>query len=283
MRKINLFLFVLLSASCLQIFAQKNIQHPKGKLFIIGGGDRPPSLMQALAKTAALKENDFAVVLPMSGAAPDTSFYYFKEDWKLVSDKAIYNFNFTPEKTNNNNWLDSLKKAKLIFITGGDQDRFMKVVLNTPVYNAIHEAYKNGATIAGTSAGAAVMSKYMITGNQLTDTVYRATFRKLVADNIEFKTGLGLISNAIIDQHFVVRSRYNRLLSAIATYPSLACIGIDEETAIIVQGNKISVAGTGQVIVMKHPVGLMITAAKLIKLKDVQFSIYTEGDAFSLP
>lgn len=283
MRKINLFLVVLLSAFCLHTTAQKNIQPPRGKLFIIGGGDRPPSLMQALNKTAALKENDFAVVLPMSGAAPDTSFYYFKEDWKLVSDKAIYNFNFTPGKTNNNDWLDSLKKAKLIFITGGDQDRFMKVVLNTPVYDAIHEAYKNGATIAGTSAGAAVMSKYMITGNQLTDTVYRPTFRKLVAGNIEFKTGLALISNAIIDQHFVVRSRYNRLLSALAAYPSLACIGIDEETAIIVQGNKISVAGTGQVIVIKQPVDLKITATKLVKFKNVQFSIYTDGDGFLLP
>lgn len=283
MRKINLLLVVLLSAFCLHTTAQKNTQRPRGKLFIIGGGDRPPSLMQALAKAAALKENDFAVVLPMSGAAPDTSFYYFKEDWKPVSDKAIYNFNFTPGKTNNKHWLDSLKKAKLIFITGGDQDRFMKVVLNTPVYDAIHEAYKNGATIAGTSAGAAVMSKYMITGNQLTDTVYKPTFRKLIAENIEFKTGLALISNAIIDQHFVVRSRYNRLLSALAAYPSLACIGIDEETAIIMEGNKVSVAGTGQVIVMKQPEGLLVTTDKLVKFKDVQFSIYTQGDVFILP
>ena len=238
--------------------------------------------MKSLLNTAALGSNDYAVVLPMSSAEPDTSFYYFKEDFKPASSNALVNFNFTARDVNRQDWLDSLKHAKLVFITGGDQERFMKVVLNTPVYDAIHAAYQNGATIAGTSAGAAVMSKDMITGKEFSDTVYRATFRKLQHENIEIKTGLGLISNAVIDQHFVVRSRYNRLLSALALYPTLACIGIDEETAIIVQGNKIKVTGGGQVILVRSPRELKVTTGKLIKFKDVEFSIYTEGDEFLL-
>jgi cyanophycinase len=258
--------------------AQKKIL--KGKLFIIGGGDRPPSLMKSLVKTAALGKEDYAVVLPMSGEEPDTSFFYFKADWDPVSANTVVNFNFTAKTINDKNRLDSLKKAKLIFITGGNQDRFMKVVLNTPVYTAIHDAYQNGATIAGTSAGAAVMSEHMITGNELTDTVYRPTFRKLVNSNIQFKTGLGLLNNAIIDQHFIVRSRYNRLLSAMAAFPSLACIGIDEETAIIVQGNTVKIAGTGQVIVMKNIQKLEVTGSGLIKFRDIDFGIYTGGDEF---
>lgn len=283
MKKVNLFVIAAILLCNWQAPAQAYSSAAAGKLFIIGGGDRPLELMQSLAKTADLRPGDFAVVLPMSSVTPDTSFYYFKEDWKLVSDKLICNFNFTQDKTTDPNWLDSLKKARLIFITGGDQDRFMKAVVNTPVTAAIEQAFKNGATIAGTSAGAAVMSKYMITGNQLTDTVYRATFRKLAADNIEFKTGLGLLSKAIIDQHFIVRSRYNRLLSALAQFPSLTCIGIDEETAIIVKGNKITIAGKGQVVVMSHPQQLNITGKKLVKFKDIRFSIYTENDIFSLP
>jgi cyanophycinase len=252
----------------------------KGKLFIIGGGDRPPSLMNSLLKEAAIGNDDYAVVLPMSGENPDTSFYYFKADWDGVSDKKIFNLNFTSLTCNNKLRLDSLKKAKLIFITGGDQDRFMNIVLNTPIYSAIHEAYQNGATIAGTSAGAAVMSKQMITGNQLTDTVYRSTFPRLVAENIEFKTGLGLLTNAIIDQHFIVRSRYNRLFSAIAAFPMLTCIGIDEETAIIVQGNKVRVSGSSQVVVIRNISKLEVTEKKRIKFKDIRFSIYTDGDEF---
>lgn len=255
---------------------------PKGKLFIIGGGDRPPALLHSLLSTAAMNQNDYVVVLPMSSAAPDSGYYYFKADLEPLCKNVIVNFNFTKDKINNRNWLDSLEKAKLIFITGGDQDRFMNAVGNTPVYDAIHKAYRNGATIAGTSAGAAVMSKHMITGNQLTDTVYRSTFRKIEHDNIEIKTGLGLLTNAIIDQHFVARSRYNRLLSAIARYPLLTCIGIDEATAIIVHQNKVKVSGQSQVIVMRQAEGLAFTKEKLIKLKDLQFSIYTDGDEFTL-
>jgi cyanophycinase len=262
--------------------AQKATAFPKGKLFIIGGGDRPPSLMQSLVKTAELKEKDYVIVLPMSSASPDTSYVYFKADLAPACTNPILNYNFTSEKTSFTPWLDSLKKAKLIFITGGDQDRFMNAVLNTPVIDAIHTAYKNGATIAGTSAGAAVMSEHMITGAELTDTTYRATFRKIWDKNIEFKKGLGLLTTAIIDQHFIVRSRYNRLLSALAAFPAYDCIGIDEETAIIVQGNKITVTGESQVVVFRKPVSLSITSKKLIKVKDILFSIYTAGDEFLL-
>ena len=271
------FIFLL---CCFIANAQTKPVLPKGKLFIIGGGDRPPSLMKSLLNVTAMGPNDYAVVLPMSSEQPDTSFYYFKVDFHSVSDKPLVNFNLTAQNVNDKQWLDSLQHAKLIFITGGDQERFMKVVLNTPVYDAIHAAYQNGATIAGTSAGAAVMSKNMITGKEFTDTVYRATFRKLIHQNIEIKTGLGLLTNAVVDQHFIVRSRYNRLLSALALYPSLACIGIDEETAIIVQGNKVKVTGSSQVIVMKNPTALKITANKLVKFSDIHFSIYTDGDEF---
>ena len=120
----------------------------------------------------------------------------------------------------------------------------------------------------------------MITGNQLTDTSYSGTFPVVHDNNIEIKEGLGLLASAIIDQHFIVRSRYNRLLSAIAKYPSLPCIGIDEAAAIIVQGNKVKVTGESQVIVLKHPEQVQITSKGLIKLKDLHFSVYTEGDEF---
>jgi cyanophycinase len=270
-----------ISISCL-LFFHLSITAQNGKLFIIGGGDRSRQLMQTLIATAGMKMGDYAVVLPMSSEYPDTSFYYFREDYDPVCKNLIVCFNFTKQTSENKSWLDSLERARLIFITGGDQARFMNIVLNTPIYRAIHKAYKNGATIGGTSAGAAVMSKYMITGNQLTDTSYSSTFPVVHDNNVEIKEGLGLLSSAIIDQHFIVRSRYNRLLSAIAKYPSLPCIGIDEATAIIVRGNKVKVAGESQVIVLKHPEQVKITSRGLIKLKDLQFSIYTEGDEFSI-
>lgn len=262
---------------CLPVFSQQ------GNLFIIGGGHKTEQLMQQLVITAQIKPDDYIAVLPMSTEEPDTSYYYIKEDFGRVCKNKVISFNFTKDDVNKTSWLDSVRHAKLLYITGGDQSRFMNIVLHTPIHQAIKDAYKNGATVAGTSAGAALMSYHMLTGNQLLgDTTYESTFPKLWNNNVEIKEGLGLLDSAIIDQHFVARSRYNRLLTAITKYPNLPCIGIDEGTAIIVHGNDIKVAGTSQVIVFSHPQNLRVTNKGYIKFDDVKMSIYTDGDSFRL-
>jgi cyanophycinase len=262
---------------CLPVFSQT------GSLFIIGGGHKTDQLMQQLVMTAQIQPDDYIAILPMSTTEPDTSYYYIKEDFGRVCKNRVISFNFTKDDVNKTSWLDSVRHAKLIYITGGDQSRFMNIVLHTPIQQAIKDAYKNGATVAGTSAGAALMSYHMLTGNQLLgDTTYESTFPKLWNNNVEVKEGLGLLDSAIIDQHFIARSRYNRLLTAIAKYPSLPCIGIDEGTAIIVHGNIIKVAGTSQVIVFSDPRNLRVTNNGYIKFDDVKMSVYTEGDEFRL-
>jgi cyanophycinase len=257
-------------------------QAQKGKLFIIGGGGRSPELIQSLINTAGMGARDYMIVLPMSSGEPEASYEAIKKQLTAASKNSIGCLNFDATTVSNKKWLDSLTGAKLIFITGGDQSRFMKVVLNTPVYGAIHKAYQNGATVAGTSAGAAVMSKQMITGKQLLDTVYRETFNKLWTDNIEFEAGMGLLENVVIDQHFLKRSRFNRLISALAAFPNYECIGIDEGTAIIVQSKKITVAGVSQVLRIAEPKNLKKVGKHLIKLDDLRFSLYTSGDQFIL-
>ena len=262
---------------CLPVFSQK------GNLFIIGGGHKTEKLMQQLIATAQIKTNDYIAILPMATEEPDTAYYYIKEDFAAVCKNKVISFNFTKNDINKTAWLDSVKQAKLIYITGGDQSRFMNIVLHTPVQQAIKDAYTNGGTVAGTSAGAAMMSYHMLTGDQLLgDTTYESTFPKLWNNNAEIKEGLGLLDSAIIDQHFVARSRYNRLLTTIAKYPTLPCIGIDEGTAIIVHGNTVKIAGTSQVIVFSHPENLRVTKNGYIKFDDIKMSIYTEGDSFQL-
>ncbi len=263
---------------CVQVFCQ-----PKGNLFIIGGGSKSDELMRTLVGTAHLGTQDYIAVLPMATEEPDSALYYIRQDFESVCSNKVYGFNFTTNDIHNGSWLDSVQKAKLVYITGGDQSRFMNIALHTPVQQAIQEAYNKGATIAGTSAGAAMMTHYMITGNQLLgDTAYRSTFPKLWFGNLEIKEGLGLLDSAIIDMHFVARSRYNRLLTAVAMYPSLPCIGIDEGTAIIVHGNKATVAGASQVMVFRQPVRLQVLQNKEIKMDDLHLSVYTAGDSFML-
>ncbi len=276
--KHRLMFFGLMSFLSLSTFGQA-----KGNLFIIGGGDRSPQLIETLISTAHLSAKDYIVILPMATSEPDTAYYYIRSELEKACHNTIGNLNFEKKDTANIAWLDSLKHAKLIYITGGDQGRFMNVVLHSPIQQAIKTAYNNGATIAGTSAGAAVMPVHMITGEHLLgDTTYYSTFKELRSNNIEIKEGLGLLTSAVVDQHFIVRSRYNRLLSALAKYPDLPCIGIDESTAIIVHGNNIKVAGDGQVILFTKPKNLRTAQNGYIKFDDVQMSIFTDGDKFTL-
>nr|WP_226904839.1 cyanophycinase [Pedobacter schmidteae] len=269
-------ILILMLCACGSAMAQK------GSLFIIGGGDRSPELIRSLIQTANMRAKDYMIVLPMSSGEPEASYEAIKKQLTAASKNNIGCLNFDASKVNDKKWLDSLTRARLIFITGGDQSRFMKVVLNTPVYSAIHKAYQNGATVAGTSAGAAVMSRQMITGKQLLDTVYKETFNKLWTGNIEFEQGMGLLDSVIIDQHFLRRSRFNRLISALSAYPGYQCIGIDEGTAIIVQRKKITVAGVSQVLRISDPRNLKTNTKGLIKMDDLRFSLYTQGDQFSL-
>ena len=142
---------------CGHAMAQSKL--PPGKLFIIGGGDRPPELMQKLIAEAGLSTQDYIAIFTNSSASPDTSYNYLVQDLKPHCTNTIAMFHFAnkPKGDRSNNVfsvdevriLDSLRKAKLIFITGGVQGRFMDVVLNTPVHQAIRDAYRSGSMIAG--------------------------------------------------------------------------------------------------------------------------------------
>ncbi|MFV8379152.1 cyanophycinase [Flavobacterium sp. LB3R33] len=275
--KVLIGVITLLFCGILQ--AQKN----KGKLFIIGGGHRSDALMTQLVNLSDLKKKDYIVVLPMSSEEPDSAYIYFKKQFEKLTPNPIVMLNFDNTTAFNKVLNDSLQNAKLIFISGGDQSRFMNVVKNTPTFTAIHHAYKNGSTIAGTSAGAAVMCEHMITGNQKLETKYTETFNNIRYDNLETTVGLGLIKNVIIDQHFLKRSRYNRLLSALVEFPTHIGIGIDESTALIVRDKEIEIVGESEVIVVKKPKG--ITKSKkenLVSIKSLEMAIYNEGQKFKI-
>ncbi|WP_028871617.1 cyanophycinase [Psychroserpens burtonensis] len=254
----------------------------KGKLFIIGGGSRPASMLDRMVKESGIDKEGYGVVLPMSSSEPDSSAYYATSQFYKQGVTNIYGLNFVKLEELKASKLDSIRNAKLIYISGGDQNRFMDIVGGTDIEKAIHDAYKNGSLIAGTSAGAAVMSKMMITGSELKHPEYASTFRHLESENIETKTGLGLITTIIVDQHFVKRSRYNRLLTAIIEYPQLVGIGIDESTAVLVSGKQMEVVGESQVIVFKNPEQSKNTFNDKIGAQGILLNIYLPGETFTI-
>ena len=254
---------------------------PTGSLLIIGGGDRTPAIIQKALKESNVGDHDYVVILPMAGEEPDTSFEYMAKDFRPYTKALLANLNFSDPSRNRVSMLDSLRHAKLIMICGGDQRVFMQVVRGNEIEQAMWEAYRNGALIAGTSAGAAVMSEVMITGDQKRDTAYAATYAVVEKDNAVYETGLGFIKDGIIDQHFIVRSRYNRLITAMADYPGLWGLGIDEATAVWIKGQQAEVVGESQVVRISPFEVKEETHVKWGGLSG-QITFYRSGDRFSL-
>jgi len=284
--KLDLKLFIGIVGSCLILFASfsgtaQKIQ-PKGKLFIIGGGDRTKGLMDEMLKTANMKPKDYIIVLPMSSEEPDTAVLYAKMDFAKSGYSTIIGMNVRTDNDLTSERLDSITKAKLIYITGGDQTRFMGIVGTGKLYDAIHKAYLNGATIAGTSAGAAVMSKKMLTGNSIRYPDYTGDFPTIEHSNIEITQGLGLVEGVIVDQHFIKRQRMNRLIAACLENPGHTGIGIDESTAIVVSGKNIRVVGENQVVVIRNPKNSKQKKGTLLGGKGLIVDILLQGDKFGI-
>ncbi len=281
----SILAFGLFVSSCSEQTSDKTVnvsQQPKGKLFIIGGGKRPVEMVKEMIRLSGTDSSGYIVVLPMSSVEPDTSFYYARKQFIKNGALQVLNFQVDSGAVVSQTRIDSITNAPLIYIPGGAQTKFMNVVLNTPLHEAIKTAYQNGSVIAGTSAGAAVMSKKMITGNEFKHPEYTGDFRSIEAENMEIKEGLGLMENAIVDQHFIKRMRMNRLITVAIENPGYACIGIDESTAIVVEGDSCRVTGISQVILIRNSNPTVNTKNGLLGAKNMELSVFLPGDVFSI-
>lgn len=159
--------------------------------------------------------------------------------------KHVWHLNITNrEEALNEKNCRILEGATGVFFTGGDQLKIASQMGDTPCYQMIKQLYEEGGLIAGTSAGASVMCEtMMVAGNG--EQSHR------LRDAISMATGFGFIGGVIIDQHFAERGRVGRLLAVVAENPANIGIGIDENTAIVVEaGRSFYVIGYGGVYVI---------------------------------
>jgi cyanophycinase len=133
--------------------------------------------------------------------------------------------------------------ASGIFMSGGNQLKLAQVFAGTAAGDAISRAHARGAVVSGTSAGASIMSEFMISlGDEGVTPRQRST---------QLTHGLGLLTGVIVDQHFAQRQRYGRLMSIVASSPNLIGIGIDEDTAIeVTDRESFEVVGRGAAYVL---------------------------------
>lgn len=200
------------------------------KLVAIGGGKRPPAAIKQFINWAGVEKSKILIITWASGV-PQESFDGIKKDFAAYQIASFENAPFAPltEKTRRE-FLAQLKNASGIFFTGGDQNRIMNVLADEELYAALRERYGAGVVFGGTSAGTAAMSTPMMTGE--------ANLKIIDGAKVGMRQGLGLLPNIVLDQHFIVRQRENRLFGLILQNPTLLGIGIDEDMALLVEDNR---------------------------------------------
>lgn len=271
------FLAIALLAVCFNLSAKK------GTLFIVGGGKINADMRDQMLRASGLDKKGYMVILPMASVEePLENIEETREIFKDIPGLNIVAFNIKKGDKVSQSRLDSIRNACLVFMSGGDQCHFLDVIAGTGIREAIHDAYDKGALIAGTSAGASLMSRVMVTGNEL-KYPDDGTFTHIEADNAETKEGLGFLKDVTIDQHFIVRRRMNRMIAYGIEHPNHVCVGIDEATGIFVDGDTAKVFGKSQVIVLRNDnVRKRINEKGQLAAEGLKLDLYVAGDTFRL-
>ncbi|HEY2796834.1 MAG TPA: cyanophycinase [Thermoanaerobaculia bacterium] len=208
----------------------------RGHLLIVGGGPIPDAILDRFVALAGGSQARIAV-FPMASEDPDAGIELTETFRKLGANAE--RIVVTHEQADTDTAAERLKGVTGIWFGGGDQVRLTGALRGTRTESAIHERFRAGAVVGGTSAGAAVMSSPMITGDEKKPGGDRPlpkdspdAWVTIAREDVATVGGFDLIPGAIVDQHFVRRRRNNRLLSVVLEHPERVGVGIDESTAL---------------------------------------------------
>ncbi len=223
----------------------------KGTLVIEGGGDRIEVILKTIIEYSGGVNSKVLVVPFASGVAEETGIKQSEEFRVLGCKSADYIF-CEKDSIDSPSSLAKLDGVTAIFFSGGDQVILSAYLEGTKFLEKIREIYKNGGVVSGTSAGAAIMSRVMLTGEQRSDTTNSQIFNTIEKGDVITAKGFGFLDNIVVDQHFLKRKRQIRLISVLMDNPGLRGIGIDEETAIVVKSdNTIEVIGDNKAMLFE--------------------------------
>ncbi|WP_229411982.1 MULTISPECIES: cyanophycinase [Massilia] len=287
----RLFLAVLLLAGAPWCAAADAVVQPKGSLVIIGGNLRPSNgpVWERIIQLAGGKGARIAVFASASGT-PERSGKSLVERLNSYGAKAF----FVPVavKLSGSNYqaaaddrglAEAVRNANGAFFAGGDQSRITRALRhedgsNTRVLDALWDMYRRGGVIAGSSAGAAIMSSTMF-GRPRT---VLATLKLGVEEGEEITDGLGFVGDDVfIDQHLLVRGRFARMLPAMLKKGYKLGLGIDEDTAMVVLPNRdVEVIGYKGALVLDLSNAIVHEGA--FNVTNVRVSYLDNGDHFNI-
>lgn len=256
-------------------------QNDRGFLIPIGGAERRKKSGAIVQRFVDLCGNAKAkiLVIPTASELNETGPSYVNL-FESMGAKSLCIPVEAREEAFSEELLDRLETSTGIFITGGNQLRLSTILGGTPLARTIRRLHSEGVHVAGTSAGAAIMSEHMIAAGRSGPSPRES--------GVELAPGLGLTNRAIIDQHFNQRGRMGRLLSALSFNPFICGLGIDENTAAFIAPNgDLEVVGHGTVTVidpsdLKHSSMSYVRRAEAITLLGLKLHILATGSHFNL-
>ena len=211
---------------------------PAGRLLIIGGGEDRCCGTGLLERFVELSGGDQARITLVTTATgvPDEVHAEYEQVFRKLGVEQTRELRLRGRAdADSDAAAAALRDSTGVFFSGGDQSRILALV-GSRANDVLREQLSRGLVVAGTSAGATAMGTTMILGGQGPE---------VSAAAVRTGPGLGLVPKALIDMHFGERGRLPRLLSAVARNPGQLGVGIDENTAILVEGTGFEVLGTG--------------------------------------
>jgi cyanophycinase len=248
-----MFRTLLLTCLCASLPAQAEDTPPKGHLVVVGGGNVEDAVLKRALELAGGAQASI-VILPQASELPESG-EKSAEMWRSLGATSIT----VASDLRDAHTRDALAKAAFIWMPGGQQTRLMQELEGAEIPAILRARYKAGAVIGGTSAGAAVMSALMITGE--TD------LESITPEATKVAAGLGLWPEVIVDQHFLKRQRFNRLLAAVLDHPDKIGVGIDEGAAVFVSRDGWEVRGGKVLVIDARPTPGASPAASTAQLR----------------
>ena len=251
----------------------------RGTLILLGGGREPNEIMKSFFNYSNGK-NKTILLLTIGNDDEKNEVLHYKKTFELYGSFDVQHLELTTkEHLNSVKNLESIKKCGGIWFCGGKQITIVETLKNTKVLEVIQYSFFNlGISIGGTSAGLACQSELMLTGE--------GKFDRIESENVILIGGLNLFKGVILDQHFVERMRFNRLVSVVLENPSFLGIGVSEATAIIYKDDDtFNVIGTGWVYVIdgsNSEVNKGIDNENHIGGWNLKVHILQKGDSFDL-
>ena len=213
---------------------------PSGALVIVGGAMRDPTILARFIELAGGGEAPIVVVPTAGGEREYNQYWSGLEQFRAAGIKNLTLLHTKDrDEANSEAFVEPIRKARGVFFTGGRQWHLADSYLNTLTHRELNALLKRGGVIGGTSAGASIQGSFLVRG----DTKGSET---MIGDHVE---GLGLLRNVAIDQHLLKRNRQFDLLEVLERYPHLLGIGLDEDTAIVVRGDRFEVIGQSYVFI----------------------------------